>query len=100
MAALLEVRCPDCGALLRIDAETGLVLHRKPAPSRARNVDLTRANDHLRREQEQRDRLFQQSVEAEKGRDDLLAKKFDQSLRRVKDAPDDKSRPLRDFDLD
>jgi hypothetical protein len=100
MAALLEVRCPDCGAQLRIDAETGLVLHHKPAPTRARDVDLSRANDHLRREQEQRDRLFQQSVQAEKQRDDLLAKKFDQSLRRVKDAPEDTSRPIRDLDLD
>ncbi len=99
MATVLEVRCPDCGAQLRIDAETGLVLHHQPAPSRARDLDLTRAHDQLRREQEQRDRRFQQSVEAEKSRDDLLAKKFDQSLRRVKDNPDT-PRPLRDLDLD
>ncbi|HUX65993.1 MAG TPA: hypothetical protein VMV31_00735 [Terriglobales bacterium] len=97
MSHILEVRCPDCGSQLRIDAETGLVLHHQP--TRPRDVNLDRAHEQLRRQQEQRDRRFQESVEAEKRRDDLLARKFDQSLRRVQDNPDEPP-PLRDFDLD
>lgn len=98
MGALLEIHCPDCGSQLRVDAETGLVLHHK-APAPGRGVDLNRAQEQLRREQQERDRRFEASVEAEKKREDLLAKKFDQSLRRVQDNPDE-PRPLRDFDLD
>ena len=97
MSDILEFRCPDCGSQLKVDASTGLVLHHQP--TRRRDVDLDRAQDQLRQQQEQRDRRFQESAEAEKRRGDLLARKFDQSLRRVKDNPDE-PRPLRDFDLD
>jgi hypothetical protein len=37
-------------------------------------------------------------VEAEKGRDDALAKRFEEALREAKREP--VTRPLRDFDLD
>lgn len=97
MPDALTVRCPDCGSHMQIDAETGMVLEHHPA--RARTVDLDRSQELLRRQQEQRDQRFQQSVHAEKNRDALLAKKFDQSLRRVRDNPDE-PRPLRDVDLD
>lgn len=98
MADVLEIKCPDCGSLLRVDAHTGMVLHHKAAPPK-RSVDLDRAQDHLRRQDAERDRRFQQSMEAEKGRDDLLARKFEQSLRRAQENPDE-PRPMRDFDLD
>lgn len=98
MAQVIEVKCPDCGSLLRIDPDTGFVLHHKGAPPR-HGVNLDRAQDQLRREEKARDRRFADSVEAEKKRDELLAKKFDQSLRRVKENPDE-PRPLRDVDLD
>jgi hypothetical protein len=99
MKDVLTVRCPDCGSELVVDAASGAVLEHKPVAPRARTVDLDRSHDLLRRQQEERDRRFQASVEAQKQRDDVLAKKFDQSLRRVRDNPDT-SRPLRDFDLD
>jgi len=98
VADVLEIKCPDCGSTLRVDAETGLVLHHKAAPPK-HGVNLDDAQNHLRRQDAERDRRFQQSVEAEKKRDDLLARKFEQSLRRAKDNPDE-PRPLRDFDLD
>ena len=43
--------------------------------------------------------LFRQSVEAEKNKDDVLARKFEEALRRAKESPDT-GRPIRDFDLD
>lgn len=99
MAEVLEVRCPDCGARLRVDAETGMVLHHAPGERRPRGVDLSRAEQQLRSQEQERERRFQASVAAEKGRDDLLARKFDQSLRRVRDNPNE-PKPVRDVDLD
>ena len=96
---VIEVRCPDCGSRMTVDIETGAVLAHEAPPARKRTVDLDRSQELLRRQQQERDRLFQASVEAEKQRDDVLAKKFDQSLRRVKDNPNT-PRPLRDVDLD
>lgn len=97
MSDTLSIRCPDCGARLEVDRETGMVLSHQRQPGRS--VDLERSQDLLRQQDQERERRFQQSVAAEKKRDELLAKKFDQSLRRVRDNPDE-PRPLRDVDLD
>ncbi|MGH9468311.1 MAG: hypothetical protein ACRD1Y_13240 [Terriglobales bacterium] len=99
MAQVLEVRCPDCGARLRVDAETGMVLHHSAGERRPHGVDLDRADRQLQNQAQERERRFQESVEAENKRDDLLARKFDQSLRRVRDNPAE-PRPVRDVDLD
>jgi hypothetical protein len=51
------------------------------------------------REQEQRkESLFRQSVEAQKHQADLLEKKFQEAVKRAKEAPD--APKIRDFDLD
>jgi len=99
MKDVLTVRCPDCGSELTVDVATGAVLEHKPVAPRARTVDLDRPQDLLRRQQEERDRRFQSSLDAQKQNDDILGKKFEQSLRRVRDNPNT-PRPLRDVDLD
>lgn len=99
MAEVLDVLCPDCGARLRVDAETGMVLHHAAASRRPHGVDLDQAQKQLLAQERERERRFQQSVADEKGRDGLLARKFDQSLRRVRDNPDE-PKPVRDVDLD
>ncbi|MGH9487437.1 MAG: hypothetical protein ACRD04_07575 [Terriglobales bacterium] len=99
MKPKLEVRCPDCGARLQVDAETGMVLHHQTAARRPHGVDLDQAREQLQRQDQERERRFQASVEAEKRKEDLLRRKFDQSLRRVRDNPDEPP-PLRDVDLD
>ena len=45
-----------------------------------------------------REALFEQSVEAEKTRDDALSRRFEEALRQAKEEP--VTKPLRDFDLD
>ena len=45
-----------------------------------------------------REELFTKSVEAEKGRDDALTRRFEEALRQAKREP--VTRPTRDFDLD
>ena len=96
---VIPVRCPGCNAELVVDAATGAVIEHHPPPAPARTVDLDRTQELLQRQQQERDRRFQASVQAEKQRDDLLTKKFDQGLRRARENPN-APRPIRDMDLD
>lgn len=95
---IFEVACPDCGAMLRIDATTGLVVSHTPAPRKRMFEDLETAAKAMRDQNERKESIFRQSVDAERNKADLLEKKFAEALRKAKDAPDVK--PLRDFDLD
>jgi hypothetical protein len=96
--ATFEVTCPDCSAILRIDASTGHVVSHTPAPRKRTFEDLEMAARAMREQEERKESIFRQSVDAEKNKDDLLEKKFAEALRKAKDAPEGK--PLRDFDLD
>ena len=93
----LEVTCPCCRASLVIDTNLGRVLsHREP--ERADKPELDEAARILAAEAARREALFEQSMEAEKGRDDALARRFEEALRQAKQEPI--TRPDRDFDLD
>jgi len=94
----IEVACPDCGAMLKIDAVTGLVVSHTPAPRKRMFEDLEGAAKAMREQDERKESIFRQSVDAEKNKADLLEKKFAEALRKAKDAPEGK--PLREFDLD
>ena len=93
-----EVACPDCGAMLKIDTATGLVVSHTPAPRKRMFEDLETAAKAMREQEERKESIFRQSIEAEKNKEDLFEKKFAEALRKAKDAPDGK--PLREFDLD
>jgi len=93
-----EVACPDCGAMLKIDASTGLVVTHTPAPRKRMFEDLETAAKAMREQDERKELIFRQSVDAERNKADLLEKKFAEALRKAKDAPEGK--PLREFDLD
>src|ERR1019366_7316763 len=95
---IFEVACPDCGAMLKIDAATGLLVSHTSAPRKRMFEDLETAAKAMREQDERKESLFRQSVDAEKNKEDLFEKKFAEALRKAKDAPDGK--PLRDFDLD
>jgi hypothetical protein len=95
---IFEVACPDCGAMLKIDATTGLVVSHTPAPRKRMFEDLETAAKAMRERDERAESIFRQSVDAERNKADLLEKKFAEALRKAKDAPEGK--PLRDFDLD
>ena len=95
---IFEVACPDCAAMLRIDRATGLVVSHTPAPRKRMFEDLETAAKAMRDQDERKESIFRQSVEAERNKGDLLEKKFADALRKAKDAPEGK--PLRDFDLD
>lgn len=96
---IFEITCPDCSATIKVDAETHAVIAHTPAPRKKTFEDFEAATRALKDQEERKQSLFRQSVEAEKNKEDVLAKKFAEALRRAKETPDDK-RPLRDFDLD
>ena len=93
-----EVACPDCGAMILVDATTGLVVSHTPAPRKRMFEDLKTAAKAMREQDERKESIFRQSVDAEKNKEDLFEKKFAEALRKAKDAPEGK--PLREFDLD
>ena len=95
---IFEIACPDCGAMLRIDAATGAVVSHTSAPRKRTFEDLETAAQAMRAQEERKESIFRQSVDAERNKADLLEKKFADALRKAKDAPEGK--PLREFDLD
>jgi hypothetical protein len=95
---IFEVACPDCGAMLRIDGATGLLVSHTSAPRKRMFEDLETAAKAMREQEERKESLFRQSVDAEKNKADLLEKRFAEAMRKAKDAPEGK--PLREFDLD
>lgn len=94
-----EVSCPDCGAMLRIDPVTQTVISHTPAPRKRTFDDLTAAAQGMREQDARRDSIFAQSIEAQKNREDILNKKFEEAFRKAKESPDT-GRPLREIDLD
>ena len=95
---IFEIACPDCGAMIQVDGATGLVVSHTPAPRKRMFEDLETAAKAMREQDERKESLFRQSVEAEKNKEDLFEKKFAEALRKAKDAPDGK--PMREVDLD
>jgi hypothetical protein len=93
----IEVRCPCCDALLVVDTNLGRVVSHQE-PERGNKPELSDAQRILAQEAARREALFEQSVEAEKTRDDALSRRFEEALRQAKDEP--VTRPLRGFDLD
>ncbi|WP_263381589.1 hypothetical protein [Granulicella arctica] len=96
---VFEVSCPDCGAMLKVDPVTRTIIAHTPAPRKKMFEDFGEAAKALRESDQRRDSLFQQSVDAQRNRDDVMAKKFAEAVKKAKETPDT-GKPLRDFDLD
>ena len=95
----IEVACPDCGAVLKIDPETRAVIAHTPAPRKRTFEDFDQATQALREAEERKESLFRQSLEAEKNREDVFNKRFAEALKKAQETPDT-GKPLREFDLD
>lgn len=93
-----EVLCPCCQAKLRVDPALRAVLSHELPPEERSVKDLTEAVKGLKAEAAHRQEKFVESMKAEKGKKDLLDKKFQDALKRTKDVPITK--PIRDIDLD
>ena len=93
----LEVICPCCQTTLVVDTNLGRVVSHKE-PDRGNKPELSEAQRILAEQAARRESIFQQSVDAEKGRPDALSKRFEEALRQAREEP--VTKPLRDFDLD
>jgi hypothetical protein len=94
----LNVICPSCQGKLVIDPIFGTVLSHTAAVKAGPDVDLTKAASILEEQHKQREDKFADSWFQETNKEDILAKKFEEAMKKAKDAPAGK--PIRDFDLD
>jgi hypothetical protein len=93
-----EIGCPCCSALIKVDPETRAVIAHTP-PARPKTFqDFEEATRAMRDQDSRRESLFQQSVQNEKNKADLLEKKFQEAMKKAKETPDT-GKPLRDIDL-
>ena len=97
--AVFDVTCPECGGVLRIDAASRAVIAHTPAPRKRTFEDFETAARAMREGDERKESLFRQAVDAEKNKEDVMAKRFAEALRKAKESPATE-RPLREFDLD
>ena len=70
-----------------------------PAPRKRMFEDFETAARAMREQDERKESIFRQSVDAEKNKQDLFDKKFSEAVRRAKETPGT-GKPLRDIDLD
>ncbi len=94
-----EVMCPECGGMIKVDPVTRSVIAHTAAPRKKTFEDFGEAARALKEQDARRDSIFAQSVEAQKNKDDVLAKKFAEAVKKAKESPLTE-RPLREFDLD
>lgn len=94
----VQVTCPCCQAKLSVDTELAVVLSHEAPPRAAPDVDISDAARILREQAQKREDKFRESWEAEKKKEDVLTRKFEEALKKAKDQPLDK--PVRDVDLD
>ena len=93
-----EIGCPCCNALIKVDPETRAVIAHTPPVRPKTFQDFEEATRAMRDQDSRRESLFQQSVQNEKNKADLLEKKFQEAMKKAKETPDS-GKPLRDIDL-
>ena len=94
MPEALDVICPCCGSLLKVDADTGAVVWADKKKAPAKDLD-----DLVSRVQSQKsvlDEKFARSVQQTKNQREILEKKFEEARKRA--AADPTGRPPNPFD--
>src|SRR5277367_989225 len=94
----LNITCPCCQAKMVVDPIFGAVLSHEASVKAGPNIDLENAQGILAEQKRQREDKFADSFFQETHKEDILAKKFEEAMKKAKDAPAGK--PIRDFDLD
>jgi hypothetical protein len=94
-----EICCPDCGGMLKVDPVSRAIIAHTPAPRKRTFEDFNAAAKAVKEADARRDSIFAQSVEAQKNKDDVMAKKFAEAMKKAKESPTTE-KPLREFDLD
>ncbi len=97
MSDVFLVQCPECGAALKVDPDTGAVLSHESAASKNKLSSLEDAAKENQRRKTRAEDLFAATVEREKHKSDILEKTFKEALERAKSDP---SKPKGIFDDD
>ncbi len=97
--APFDLTCPCCNAVLKVDPGTKGVIAHTAAVKPKMFADIEEAARAMKEQDNRRDSIFRQSVEAQKHASDLLEKKFQEAVKKAKESPDT-GKPIRDFDLD
>ena len=94
MPEALDVTCPCCEALLKVDTETGAVvwMDKKKAPAK----DFDDLVNRVHSQKSLLDEKFARSVQQTKNSKDILDKKFEEARKRA--AADPTGRPHNPFD--
>lgn len=94
-----NLRCPECGADLVVDAASGEILFHKKAkqpPAGGKDFDSLLAS--LDQERSRAEEVFEREKAAMKDRQRLLEEKFQEALRRAEEEGEEP--PPKPFDLD
>src|SRR5882762_491823 len=94
-----EVGCPCCNAVLKVDPDTKAVISHVAAVKPKMFNDFEAAAKAMREQEDRKESIFRQAVDAQKNNASLLEKKFQEAVKKAKETPDE-GRPMRDFDLD
>jgi transcription initiation factor IIE alpha subunit len=97
--SIFEIACPDCGAMLKVDASSRTVIAHTPAPRKRTFEDFDDATRAHREAEERKQALFRQAVDLEKNKEDVFKKRFAEAVKKAQETPDT-GKPLREFDLD
>jgi hypothetical protein len=92
-----ELLCPCCNARLKIDPELKAVIDHEPPKTPRKFGSVDDAIGALKGADEEREKKFAASIEAEKSKKDVLNRKFQELFEKTKG---DTSKPVRDIDLD
>jgi hypothetical protein len=90
----IDITCPCCGALLKVDPGTGSIVWAEKKKEPAKDFDelVTRVRSH----KNVLDEKFARSVQQTKNQKEILDKKFEEARRRAAQNPNE--RPRNPFD--
>ena len=92
-----EVLCPCCNARLKVDPGLKAIIDHEAPKTPRKYASVDDAIGALKGADEEREKKFAASIEAEKSKKDVLNKKFAELFEKTKG---DTSKPVRDIDLD
>jgi glycerophosphoryl diester phosphodiesterase len=84
----IEVTCPCCSALLKVDTATAEVIAHTAAVKPRMFSDMEEAARAMKEQDSRRESIFRQSVEAQKHAAELLDKKFQEAVKKAKESPE------------
>ncbi|HYB44501.1 MAG TPA: hypothetical protein VEL75_22185 [Candidatus Methylomirabilis sp.] len=97
MATTFVVNCPCCNGRLTIDPALEAVIAHEPPPRPRSGLGLDEALSSLKGAAARREDAFREQLKAERTKERVLDRKFQEGLKKAKDQP---GKPLNPMELD